>query len=43
MIEPATDRAKATRFVGDCLRAFVGHRSGVDIEYSTIPYRTTSL
>lgn len=43
VIGPATDRAKATRFVGDCLRAFVGHRSGVDIEYSTIPYRTTSL
>ena len=42
VVGPAADRAKAKQFIDDCLRAFCpGPGSAVDVEYSTIPYRSS--
>ena len=40
VIGPAADRAKAARFVGDCLRAYNVSSSEIEVEYSNIPYRS---
>lgn len=39
VVGPAADRAKAKQFADDCLREFCAGNT-VDVEYSTIPYRS---
>ncbi len=41
VIGPAADRIKAEKFVDDCLRATGFSNGKVEIEHSTIPYRST--